>query len=228
MVCAVLAAFRDSVTAATSVLILVLVVVAVAATGDRVAGFVAALSCGAWFDVFLTEPYGQVTIKNREDVVITVLLVLVGVSVTEIALWGHRQQARASRRAGYLEGVLDTSKIIAGSTASPSALITRVAGQIVQLLNIDDCYFVPGAGQGSEDATLHHDGYVTRQGRRVNVERDGLPTDGLIGLTVRQGEVIHGQYVLTAATRVVRPSTEQLRVAVLLADQVGSALTHAH
>ena len=60
------------------------------------------------------------------------------------------------------------------------------------------------------------------------MERDGLPTDGLIGLTVRQGEVIHGQYVLTAATRVVRPSIEQLRVAVLLADQVGSALTHAH
>ena len=128
LVCAGLAAFRDSITAATSALILVLVVVAVAATGDRVAGFVAALSCGAWFDVFLTEPYGQVTIKNREDVEITVLLVLVGVFVTEIALWGHRQQARASRRAGYLEGVLDTSKIIAGSAASPSALITHVAG----------------------------------------------------------------------------------------------------
>ena len=166
LVCAGLAAFRDSITAATSALILVLVVVAVAATGDRVAGFVAALSCGAWFDVFLTEPYGQVTIKNREDVVITVLLVLVGVSVTEIALWGHRQQARASRRAGYLEGVLDTSKIIAGSAASPSALITRVAGQIVQLLNIDDCYFVAGAGPASEDAAIHHDGNVTRQGRR--------------------------------------------------------------
>lgn len=228
LVCAGLAAFRDSITAATSALILVLVVVAVAATGDRVAGFVAALSCGAWFDVFLTEPYGQVTIKNREDVVITVLLVLVGVSVTEIALWGHRQQARASRRAGYLDGVLDTSKIIAGSAASPSALITRVAGQIVQLLNVDDCDFVAGAGPGTEDAALDHDGNVTRRGHRVNVERDGLPTDEPIALIVRQGDVVHGQFLLTAATRVVRPSIEQRRVAVLLADQVGSALTHAH
>jgi K+-sensing histidine kinase KdpD len=223
-----LAAFRDSITSAISALILVLVVVAVAATGDRIAGFVAALSCGAWFDVFLTEPYGRLTIKSREDVEITILLVFVGVFVTEIALWGHRQQARASRRAGYLDGVLDTSKIIAGSTASPSALITHVAGQIVQLLNIDDCYFVPGASPGTEDATLDHDGNVVRRGRRVNVERDGLPTDELIGLVVRQGDVVHGQYVLTAATRVVRPSIEQRRVAVLLADQVGSALTHAH
>jgi K+-sensing histidine kinase KdpD len=228
LVCAGLASIRDSVTAATSALVLVLLVVAVAATGERIAGFVAALSCGVWFDVFLTEPFGQVTIKNRDDIEVTVLLVLVGVSVTEIALWGRRQQARASRRAGYLDGVLGTSKIIAGPAASPTALITHVAEQIARLLDIDDCYYVAGAGPGSDDASLDHDGRVTRRGHLVNVERHGLPTEERIGLIVRQGAVIHGQFMLTAATRVVRPSIEQLRVAVLLADQVGAALTNAH
>jgi len=221
-----LAAFRESVTAATAALVLVLIVVAAAATGDRFAGIVAALSSGAWFDVFLTEPRGRLTISDPNDIEVTVLLVLVGVAVTEIALWGHRQQARASRRSGYLDGVLGTSKIIAVPQSSPDALIDHVAHQIIQVLDIDACQFVPGAGPGPQDASLDHDGFVTGRGNRLNVERDGLPTDEKIGLIVRQGEAVHGQFVLTAATRVVRPSVEQLKVAVLLADQVGAALTH--
>ena len=222
-----LAVFREGVTVAAAALVLVIIVVAAAATGDRFAGIVAALSSGAGFDVFLTEPYGQFTIKNRNDIEVTVLLVLVGIAVTEIALWGRRQEARASRRAGYLDGVLGTSKIIAVPQASPHALIDHVAQQILQVLDIDECQFVPGAGPGPQDASLDHDGYVTGRGHRINVERDGLPTDERIGLVVRQGGLVHGQFVLTAATRVVRPSVEQLRVAVLLADQVGAALTNA-
>ena len=222
-----LAVFREGTAAAAAALVLVLVVVAAAATGDRIAGIVAALSSGAGFDVFLTEPYGQFTIKGRSDIEVTVLLVLVGVAVTEIALWGRRQEARSSRRAGYLDGVLGTSKIIAVPQPSPHALVDHVAQQIVKVLDIDECQFVPGVGPGPQDASLDHDGYVTGRGHRINVERDGLPTDERIGLVVRQGVHVHGQFVLTAATRVVRPSVEQLRVAVLLADQVGAALTNA-
>jgi K+-sensing histidine kinase KdpD len=223
----VLAVFRASVTAETGALVLVLIVVAAAATGDRLAGFVAAISCGAWFEFFLTEPFGRFTITDPNDIEVTVLLVLVGIAVTEIALWGRRQQARASRRAGYLDGVLGTSTIIALRETSPEALIDHVAKEIVQILDIDDCTFVPGTGPRPEDARLDHDGNVTRRGHRVDVERDGLPTDERIGLIVRQGSVVHGHFELTAATRVVWPSVEQLGVAVLLADQIGAALTHA-
>ena len=222
-----LAAFRGSVIPATAALVLVLIIVAAAATGDRFAGIVAALSSGLSFDLFLTEPHGRLTITDPNDIEVAVLLVLVGAAVTEIALWGHRQQARASRRAGYLEGVLGTSKIISVPQASPDDLIDHVAHQIVEILDIDDCQFVPGAGPGPQDASLDHDGYVTGRGHRISVERDGLPTDEKVGLIVRQGGAVHGQYVLTAATRVARPSVEQLRVAVLLADQGGAALTHS-
>jgi len=41
---------------------------------------------------------------------------------------------------------------------------------------------------------------------------------------VRSGGVTYGHFLLTASTRVVRPSQEQLRVAVTLANQVGAAL----
>lgn len=225
--CAVLAAFRESITTATAALVLVIVVVAAAATGDRLAGIVAALSAGAWFDVFLTEPYLTFAINDPNDIEVTVLLVVVGVAVTEIALWGRRQQARGSRRAGYLDGVFGTSKIIAAREASPTDLINHVATQIVEVLDIDDCRFVRGRGPGPQDVAIDHDGVVTRHGHRVNTERDGLPIDQQIGLGVGQGGVVHGQFLLTAATRVARPSVEQLRVTVLLADQVGAALTHA-
>ena len=110
--CAILSTLRDTITAATAVLILVLWVVAAAASGDRIAGLLAAVSGGVWFDFFLTEPYQQFTIADPDDIEATVLLVLIGACVTEIALWGHRQQGRAARRSGYLEGVLGTARIV--------------------------------------------------------------------------------------------------------------------
>jgi hypothetical protein len=41
---------------------------------------------------------------------------------------------------------------------------------------------------------------------------------------VQSRGLVHGRFLLTVATRVVRPSREQLRVAVALANQVGAAL----
>ena len=97
-VCATLSAARGTVASDNAVLVLVLVVVAVAASGSRLAGVVAALSSAAWFDYFLTRPLHHFTIADRDDVETAVLLTLVGIAVTEIALWGRRQQARLSER----------------------------------------------------------------------------------------------------------------------------------
>ena len=84
-VCAGLGAVRDGVTDATAALVLVLVVVAAAATGARLAGFVAALSSGVWFDFFLTEPFGSLKITDRDDLEGTVLLLLVGAALAVVA-----------------------------------------------------------------------------------------------------------------------------------------------
>ena len=225
--CAGLAAFRGSVTNATAVLVLVLIVVAAAATGDRLAGVVAALSSGVWFDFFLTEPYGRFTITDPNDIEATVLLVLVGIAVTEIALWGRRQQARASRRAGYLDAVLRNSEVVAQQSSSKD-LISHVARQISEVQDIDGTRFVEGDLPNTKVTILEHDGSVIRQGFRVKVDRDGLPTDEEITIVIRRGGVTHGRFLLTAASRIARPSVEQRQVAVLLADQVGATLaTHA-
>ncbi len=225
LVSALLSLFRDSIAPTTSVLVLVLVVVAAAATGDRTAGVVAAVSSGAWFDFFLTQPYSQFAINEGADLEATVLLVVVGLGVTELALWGRRQQARASRSAGYLDGVIGTSKLVSGEQTPPQELTRHVARQIVEVLGIDTCRFLPGPGPGPQTAVLDHDGQVIRRGHRVDIQQEGFPTDEEVALTVRHGGVVHGHFVLTAASQIVRPTQEQLRVAVLLADQVGTALT---
>jgi hypothetical protein len=103
-------------------------------------------------------------------------------------------------------------------------VIDLVAGQIVEVLGIITCEFVPGPVTDPRLAVMGHDGVVTRGGHRLKVERDGLPTDERTALLVlREGETV-GHFVLTSASEIARPTREQRRVAVLLADQVASVL----
>jgi K+-sensing histidine kinase KdpD len=218
--CALLAAFRDDVPAATAVLVLVLWVVAAGATGDRVAGLLAAVSGGVWFDFFLTQPYRRFTIDNADDIEAAVLLVLIGIAVTEIALWGRRHQARAARRFGYLEGVLSTARSVSSGELPPTAVVEVVAREIAELLGADDCRFVSGPVHDTRIALLDHDGVLLHQGHEVDVDRVGLPHDEYVAIPVHREQRVVGHFLVTATARKTYPSGEDRRVAVLLADQV--------
>lgn len=220
--CAILALVRDSFANTNAALVLVLLVVAAASTGIRPAGIVAALAAAAGFDYFLTEPYNTLNIADRADLETAVLLLLVGAAVSEIALWGRREQARASQEQGYLDGVLGTAATVAAGRSSIGELTDRVCAQITQILQIDSCRFDAGVRSGLP--ILDPAGSLSRAGYTINVARQGLPTDTNIALMVQSGGAIHGHLLLTAATRVVRPSRQQLRVAVTLANQLGAAL----
>lgn len=225
LACAAIAPFRGSIANTNAALVLVLVVVAAAATGLRLAGIVAALSSAAWFDFFLTQPYQRFTINDRADLETAALLTLVGLAVTEVALWGRRQQARASQQQGYLDGVVQTAGIVAAGTSSTKALIEHVADQLVDVLGIDDCHFDSDTREVAP-AVIVRDGTVVRHGRDIDVERRGLPTDCEIELRVQHDGITHGRFLLIASTRYARPSPAQRLVAVALADQVGSALAN--
>ena len=222
--CAILSTLRESITAATAVLILVLWIVAAAASGDRLAGILAAVSGGVWFDFFLTEPYLRFTITDPDDIEATALLVLIGLGVTEIALWGHRQQGRAARRSGYLEGVLGAARIVSEGDTPASTLVDVVGRQITAVLGAGTCRFVAGPIHDSRIAVLDHDGVVTRDGHAVDVDRAGLPHDEYVALPVRKGPRVIGHFLVTATTDATYPSRERRQVAVLLADQVAAAL----
>jgi K+-sensing histidine kinase KdpD len=221
--CAVLATVRDDVTATTSALLLVVWVVAASATGDRPAGILAAVSSGVWFDFFLTEPYLRFTIADSDDIEATVLLLLIGLVVSEVALWGYRQQAQAARRSGYLEGVLGTAGKVSEGDTPRAALIELVERQIAEVLGADTCRYVPGPIHDARIAVLDHDGVLTRGDHRVDVDRVGLPTNEHVALLVRRDAVVVGHFLVTASTEVAYPTREQRRVSVLLADQVAGA-----
>src|SRR3954462_13630640 len=163
--CALLSLVRGVVANSNAALVLVLVVVAVAATGHRVAGLVAAVVSAASFDFFLTQPYLQFAITERDDIEAAVLLGLIGLAVAEIALWGRREQARSSTRAGYLSGVVSAARL--ASTGSTAALDVAdlVARQIRDLLDLDDCRFEPAAGSDPGRPRLHAAGAVPSRGR---------------------------------------------------------------
>lgn len=218
--CAVIYLVRDTVTSAAAVLVLVLWVVAAAATGDRVAGLVAAVSGGVWFDFFLTAPHLTFAISDSEDIEAAVLLVLISAAVTEIALWGHRQQARAARRSGYLHGVVEVARTVTDAESSPQAVIDVVGREIADVLGADDVRYVAGPVHDRRVAVLDHTGTLTRERGPVDVDRVGLPTDEYVAVLVRHGAEVRGHFLLTATSHRAYPTLEQRRVAVVLADQV--------
>ncbi len=144
LACWLLSLIRDTVANTNAALVLVLLVVATAATGIRLAGIAGALAAAAGFDYFLTEPYYALNIAGPDDIATAVLLLLVSGLVGEIALWGRRQAARASREQGYLDGVIGTAATAAAGRSSTAQLIDHVADQITDVLQIDNARFDPG------------------------------------------------------------------------------------
>jgi hypothetical protein len=219
--CVVLVPFRAGFANTNSALLLVLVVVAVAANGNRIAGVLAALSAGVWFDFFLTQPYEHFTISNRSDIETAVLLLLVGVGVTELAAWGRRQHLLASRQAGYLAGIQAAAQVVAGGGAL-NPLVEQVAGQLTRILGLTGCRFEYGTAL--DHPRLGRDGRVTWRGKIWDVDRLGMPRERDTELIVETGTGFWGRFLLTAGPD-TRPSLTQRQVAAALADQVGAGMS---
>jgi GAF domain-containing protein len=78
-------------------------VVAVAAQGYRLAGVVAAVSGTLWFDFFLLRPWDGLSVSAEEDRWTLLLLLAIGVTVSELAARGRRQRRRAELAHDRLE-----------------------------------------------------------------------------------------------------------------------------
>jgi K+-sensing histidine kinase KdpD len=221
---AILVPFRTSFPNTEAALALLLVVVAVAANGYRLAGVLAALSAAVWFDFFLTRPYEQFSITRRNDIETTVLLLVIGVAVTELAVWGRRQHTDASRRAGYLDGISAAAEAVAAGD-SPSALVEQVTGQLTRLLTLTSCRFQYGVAGLGRPARLLRDGQVMAGPVAWDTDSQGLP--GETELLVESSGMLQGRFLMTPAPH-ARPTREQRLVAIAFADQVGAALAGSH
>ena len=132
---AILLPFRANWSNTNVALLLVVIVVAVAALGNRTAGALAAVSAAAWFDFFFTRPYERFAIHNSSDVTTAVLLLLVGVAVSQLAAHARRLQVVAITDAGYLAQIHEAAELTQ-SASSPPAVVDLVKRQLTDVLGI--------------------------------------------------------------------------------------------
>jgi len=213
---------RDHLTSADDALILVVVTVAIASAGSRARAFVAAIVAAASFDFLLTRPYGSFRISRQADITTEVLFVAVGLIVGELAARGRKSRQAADLGRTEIARLHDLSQRIAEGE-DPDFILIAVAGELRQLLNLQDCRFVREQPSG-KGAWIAGDGTVRLNPLRWPAATVGLPTQH-VELPVRGGGQIVGTFILTPT-----PSTpishEQCVVAVSQADQLGASMAH--
>lgn len=209
---------RETFAGPAAALVLVLLVVGASATGDRVSGVLAAVSGALGFDYFLTAPYLNLQIANSADIEVAVMLLAVGFAVNELALWGGRQRAAAGERSGFIAGVVESAELAATGASQPD-IVKAVGGHIERLLKADRVEYVQGIPRG-DCAIVQRDGAVAFEDIVLKVASDGLPSDRYTAVPVTSDGRVVGYFRVSTATELVRPTAEQLRIAVLLADQV--------
>ena len=202
-------------------LVLVVAVVAVAAIGNRLAGALAALSAAAWYDFFFTHPYERFAIAKPADVRSAVLLLVVGVAVSQLAARARKLRVIAITDARYLAEIHETAEL-AQVARSPDTVIDHVKEQLVGVLDLAGCRFEYGALLG-HPPRLEADGTVMAGRHRLAVEDGGLPDEEIELRTFGNGQY-HGRFMLRPKPG-SRPSLQARLVAVTLADQAGRAFS---
>jgi hypothetical protein len=217
-VSAALAPFRANFANTDAALVLVAVVVLVAANGHRIAGILAAVSAAVWFDFFLTKPYEHPTITHRADIETTVLLVAVGVAVTELAVRGRRQRVLAQTDATYLAAISSTAALISAGSAL-GVVTDHVCGQLTTLLGLRGCRFERGRYGGMP--RLEDDGQIRTAGVEWDLDQFGMPDTEVELLCLSDGLAV-GRFVLQP-TPGVTPQLLVRRLSTALAAHVAAA-----
>ncbi|MFF7984026.1 DUF4118 domain-containing protein [Streptomyces sp. NPDC007901] len=223
LVALALVPFRTDLSNTNAALILVVVVVAVAAVGNRIAGAVAALSAAVWFDFFLTVPYERFTMTDTDDIETAVLLLVVGLIVSQLAAHARRLEVVTVTDADHLRRIHETADL-ARTTSSADAVVEHVRRQLIELLDLSGCRFEYGTLMG-QPPRLEQDGSVAVGRRHWDVDATGWP-EGEIEVRAYGNGHYFGRFMLTPGPGAV-PSLKARLVAVTLADQAGAALDTA-
>lgn len=212
--------FRTELSLTNAALILVVTVVAVAANGNRTAGALAALSSAAWFDFFLTRPYQQFTITDGDDIETAVLLLVVGLLVSQLAARVRRLHVVTVTDAGHLARIHETARLAGAPGGSAEAVVDHVKRQLTELLQLRGCRFQYGSLLG-RPPRLEQDGSVSEGGGMRDVEREGWPAEEVELRVTADGHYV-GRFMLQPTPGAVPPLPARL-VAVTLAGQAGAA-----
>jgi hypothetical protein len=216
---AILLPWRGSWSNTNVALLLVVVVVAIACIGNRLAGALAAISAAVWFDFFFTLPYDRLTISHSADVATFVLLLVVGIAVSQLAAWARRLRAETVADAGYFARIVD-SAALTQRAGTPHDVIEHVREQLIAVLDLGDCRFEYGRLLG-QPPRLEPDGSVLTRYGHYPVDESGLPAEEIELRTFSNGEYV-GRFMMTPKPG-SKPSQRARLVAVALADLAGHA-----
>lgn len=223
-VAGILMPFRAAISGANMALVLVVAVVAVAAIGNRLAGALAALSAAVWFDYFLTEPYERFAVAAKTDVLTAILLLAVGLAVSQLAARARRLHRITITDADHLSRIRRTAQLVQ-SGAAPNVIVNEVRPQLVDLLHLRGCRFEQGVLLG-RPPRLEPDGSIAPKPVRSSSQAGELPDED-VELRVCADGVYYGRFMLTPTPGRAVPVPARL-VAVTLADQVGEAFDAVH
>lgn len=205
-VCAVLSALIDVFVAPAAALVLVLVIVIVCLRGSWLVDALVIVVSAIGFDFFLTYPYRSMKIASRPDIEVTIVLFVVGAAIAGISRWALTASDLAERRQGYVTYALDARS----GDMSRDEVAQRLAG----LVGAEAGAWVDGTPPSGEaviqDATAMRTDVGLEDPSRV-----GFPTDRFICFPAAGGYIR-----ISAASRHVRPTAEQMRAACLLASQI--------
>jgi hypothetical protein len=204
-------------------LILVLVVVTGAVIGGRFAGLLSAVAAGVSFDFFHTLPYGSLKISRGTDIQTTILLVVVGFAVGEVAAYGERIRSALRDQRVELRRVHRVAEV-AGSGRPVDEVIAAIVAELTDLFHLERCFFERPPFVGSY-VRIEPGG--TMDVREYHFARGGfeLPRLGVELPVYRGGEVV-GRFVLLPTQGVGVPREHRM-VAVALSDQLGVLLGRA-
>jgi Domain of unknown function (DUF4118) len=208
---------RDHVSPANLALVLVLVVLGVALTGGRVVAAVAGATTALAFDFFLTVPYGAFTIRSSDDILTTVLLVVVGLVAGEIVHRARRSKADATAQRSEVARVHRRAELAAGGEP-PGRLITRTSEELASMLGLVDIRYERGPAPPAM-ATLTHWGALLPAGPApTGAETVALP------VRAHGRDLGHFELVFPAPTGGMGVSVDTRHAAIAAADQLGMAL----
>lgn len=212
--------FDSRLTPASVAVILVVPVVVAATSARRSAAIAATLSAVLSFDFLFTEPRRSFTIDNADDLVLVGSLLVVGLAVAELAMWGHRQRATANRFVGDVTVLRSIAELIAIGEDRES-LAMAGAYWLRELLDLQDCR-VATAGDPPSPATITTTGEVVVGELRWSPQHQGLPGPEVdLPLHVEGVEV--GRFILRPTPGALIPA-DRLFTATALADLIGSAV----
>jgi hypothetical protein len=183
---AALVSVREHFALVNVALILVLFVLLGAVIGGRVAGVTSALAAAASLDFFHTRPFNSLKISDAADIEATVLFLLVGLAIGEIAVRADHIRSAVSGHRKELKRVQRIAQLAANGESADD-LILAVAAELTDTLHLRECVFErppfgerfptlepTGAIKGGDVRYYTKDGFeLPREGAELPVSADG-------------------------------------------------------